>query len=156
MSTTYIPLTGLKRKESDPDIGYPGSGGDKDRDRDRDRDRGALAGSGQQTVTKEGRRSSLVASGADVEVVVGRAEGAQLKSVGIFRLAGILFFMGYGGSYGVEGNLISLVLLLPKEKKKKKQKKKKEECLGGVWSVFLHLLEYLMQVSSPLVRLAMY
>lgn len=30
---------------------------------------------------------------------------SQLKSIGIFRLAAILFFMGYGGSYGVEGTI---------------------------------------------------
>jgi hypothetical protein len=94
---TYIPLGGLKRKESDPEIGS----GD-DRERDKESTRGGLTRSGQ--ITKEDRDNNLVISGANTE-----GEGTHLKSVGIFRLAAILFFMGYGGSYGVEGNVLFML-----------------------------------------------
>eukprot|EP00026_Physarum_polycephalum_P006456 Phypoly_transcript_06499.p1 GENE.Phypoly_transcript_06499~~Phypoly_transcript_06499.p1 ORF type:complete len:524 (+),score=25.33 Phypoly_transcript_06499:208-1779(+) len=104
--TTYIPLTGLnKRKESDPSgiILSDSSATVKDDSKDgavlsKDRDH-SLAGSGH--ISKEDHSDLVSSEGIN-------AEGGtlfHLKSVGIFRLAAILFFMGYGGSYGVEGAL---------------------------------------------------
>lgn len=80
--TTYIPLTGIKRKESDPALWSVD-----------DPNTSRATGSGQ-VVTEDSVEGNT-------EGV--RPEGGHLKSVGIFRLAAILFFMGYGGSYGVEG-----------------------------------------------------
>lgn len=73
---TLIPLAPIKRKESDPDITSS-----------IDVEGSSLSDFGESLIEKRRDSNGIV----------------HLKSLGIFRLAAILFFMGYGGSYGVEG-----------------------------------------------------
>jgi hypothetical protein len=113
----YIAVASLKRKESDTaqvTETKPIDGGTAifpiDRSRDFDR-RWDLDGDTDYiettsvgvTTNTDGR---VFSGGTDKLNMLGVRDmenKTRLKSVGIFRLAAILFFMGYGGSYGVEG-----------------------------------------------------
>lgn len=84
MSSAYVPLSVLKRKESE-----------------KEKDQRLLLSSSAGTITEIEEGDTVEKdSGSDAESNV--ENPSFLKSVGIFRLAAILFFMGYGGSYGVE------------------------------------------------------